>query len=399
MPALTEPSSPSGLPMASTVSPTSRSALLPSVAGVSPSTSSAWMTARSVAGSRPTISASARGAVGERDASGRRRRRPRATTWLLVRIWPSELMTTPEPLPAQLARLEADRHDAGQHRGGRLRQRLVGACRCRPRPASTGWSAPGAAAVVVEARATSAPPVADDEHQAGGREHRHRSPAPPRGRRRDRRTGGGPVAARGRRGAAGAGGDGARRRGRGGDGGHRRHRSRRAGRGALRRRCTGRRAAPRARRRRARRPAWGRRGPRGGGPCARPSQHRENQAWWTAWSRRSWRQRWAPTLRIGWTPPGSSLDAAARGVRGAGPASRLPGGVQAAPRFGGHAPPRARPTPAVPSCTQDADDRPPPSRPTGGRPRRACWWSTTSPTSSSCCRRACASPASRWRPP
>src|SRR5918994_1173505 len=97
MPALTDPSRPRGLPMASTVSPTCRSALLPRVASLRPLTFCAWMTARSVAGSRPRISASARDPsenVTERPPSS-----PAAATWLLVRIWPSELMTTPDPRP------------------------------------------------------------------------------------------------------------------------------------------------------------------------------------------------------------------------------------------------------------------------------------------------------------
>src|SRR5215207_629714 len=95
MPALTEPSRPRGLPMASTVSPTCRSALLPRVASVRPLTSCAWMTARSVAGSRPRISASARDP--SENVTDRPPSSPSAATWLLVRIWPSELMTTPDP--------------------------------------------------------------------------------------------------------------------------------------------------------------------------------------------------------------------------------------------------------------------------------------------------------------
>src|SRR5262245_18660918 len=98
MPDETEPSRPSGLPMASTVSPTCRLPLLPNLAGLSPDTFLAWMTARSVAGSRPRMSASA-GVPSEKVTFREPPSATDATTWLLVRIWPSALMMMPEPLP------------------------------------------------------------------------------------------------------------------------------------------------------------------------------------------------------------------------------------------------------------------------------------------------------------
>src|SRR5450756_2624329 len=98
IPALTEPSRPSGEPMASTVSPTCTVEVEPRVAGVRPLTSLARMIARSVAGSRPTMLASAvlplanltviPPAPAEAAAS---------TTWLLVRMVPSERRMTPDP--------------------------------------------------------------------------------------------------------------------------------------------------------------------------------------------------------------------------------------------------------------------------------------------------------------
>ena len=57
MPAVTEPSSPSGLPSARTVSPTCIWELSPSVAALRPDTPDALTTARSVRGSVPTMSA------------------------------------------------------------------------------------------------------------------------------------------------------------------------------------------------------------------------------------------------------------------------------------------------------------------------------------------------------
>ncbi len=68
------------------------------VAGVSPETPSAWITAVSVSGSVPSTVASARvpslneTLIDPASAS--------ATTWSLVRIWPSELRMMPDPDPA-----------------------------------------------------------------------------------------------------------------------------------------------------------------------------------------------------------------------------------------------------------------------------------------------------------
>ena len=97
MPALTEPSRPSGLPIASTVSPTCTLSLLPKVAGLRPETPEALMTARSVDVSRPTIVAFAvlpslnvTLMLPPPDAA-------EEITWLLVRIAPSDVMITPDP--------------------------------------------------------------------------------------------------------------------------------------------------------------------------------------------------------------------------------------------------------------------------------------------------------------
>ena len=96
MPALTEPSRPSGLPMASTVSPTCTLSLLPKVAGLRLETPAALMTARSVDASRPTIVAFAVSPLLKvtvmlpPDAAAE-------MTWLLVRIVPSDVMITPDP--------------------------------------------------------------------------------------------------------------------------------------------------------------------------------------------------------------------------------------------------------------------------------------------------------------
>jgi len=59
MPSVTEPSRPSGLPSASTVSPTCIFELSPNFAAARPETPSALMTARSVRGSVPMIFACA----------------------------------------------------------------------------------------------------------------------------------------------------------------------------------------------------------------------------------------------------------------------------------------------------------------------------------------------------
>ena len=98
MPEVTVPDRPSGEPTATTVWPTTRLAELPSVAGVQPETPFALMTARSELGSRPMISASTvlpSWVVTCREPPAA----APATTWLLVRISPSELRMMPEPSP------------------------------------------------------------------------------------------------------------------------------------------------------------------------------------------------------------------------------------------------------------------------------------------------------------
>ncbi len=98
MPLVTVASRPSGEPIATTPWPTARSLDLPMSAGVRPETSWAWISAVSVSGSVPRIVASAwlpslkvTRSVPPSPAS--------STTWLLVRIWPSELRMIPEPEP------------------------------------------------------------------------------------------------------------------------------------------------------------------------------------------------------------------------------------------------------------------------------------------------------------
>ena len=84
--------------MATTPSPTPRASESPMAAGVRSLTSSAWITARSVTGSVPTMVASAVVPSSKLTESSP----PSAatsTTWLLVRISPSSLRTTPEPDP------------------------------------------------------------------------------------------------------------------------------------------------------------------------------------------------------------------------------------------------------------------------------------------------------------
>ena len=138
------------------------------------------MTARSVAGSRPTISASA---VCRRRTS--RSASPpsaaAATTWLLVRIWPSALMTMPEPLP-RAAGLERDRHHAGEHPAAACDS---GSSAVSSSPATGGSSrlvATGVGAVVVvDGEREEGAAGRRGQHEAGSGEHRHGPPAPPRG--------------------------------------------------------------------------------------------------------------------------------------------------------------------------------------------------------------------------
>src|SRR3954447_342453 len=99
MPLVTVAPSPNGDPMATTPSPTFRSEDLPISAGVRPVTPWAFTTARSVTGSVPTILALA--VVPSLKLTEMEPPSPAtAATWLLVRIVPSAVRTTPEPEPA-----------------------------------------------------------------------------------------------------------------------------------------------------------------------------------------------------------------------------------------------------------------------------------------------------------
>ncbi len=98
MPLVTVDSRPYGDPIATTSWPTSSWSDRPIVAGVSPLTSSAWITAVSVSGSVPSTvaevcdpSSNDTSRVPESPAS--------STTWLLVRIVPSALRMMPDPEP------------------------------------------------------------------------------------------------------------------------------------------------------------------------------------------------------------------------------------------------------------------------------------------------------------
>ena len=217
MPALTDPSRPSGLPMARTVSPTCRSALLPSVAGVRPVTSCALMTARSLAGSRPTTSASAR-LPSENVTVIEPPFSLSAATWLLVRMRPSLLSTMPEPWPSPpstsmviettLGSTAAATCDSGSE--GSLPEDAESTAALRLLTA-------GVAGVVVDRQGDQRPGGATAEHEEHGGQARHGPPSAARGRttadgalgeRRHRgRPGGGGRAGRGvRRGCGRAGG-------------------------------------------------------------------------------------------------------------------------------------------------------------------------------------------------
>ena len=84
--------------MASTVSPTWTEPVLPSVAGFFPDTPEALMTARSVAGSRPTMVAEAVEPSVNLTLMVPAPSAAASTTWLLVTIVPSERRMTPEPV-------------------------------------------------------------------------------------------------------------------------------------------------------------------------------------------------------------------------------------------------------------------------------------------------------------
>jgi hypothetical protein len=95
MPAVTEPCRPSGLPIASTVSPTRTSSLLAHLANVR-SVASTFSTARSVFASVPTTVADTCLPLLNETVTVR----APSTTWLLVTMLPSADTTTPEPSPA-----------------------------------------------------------------------------------------------------------------------------------------------------------------------------------------------------------------------------------------------------------------------------------------------------------
>src|SRR3954468_16491072 len=97
MPLVTVASRPKGDPMATTFSPTWMSADLPIVAGCSPETPSALITARSVTGSVPTIVAFL--AEPSLKLTVIWPPWPTEATWLFVRISPSDLITMPDPDP------------------------------------------------------------------------------------------------------------------------------------------------------------------------------------------------------------------------------------------------------------------------------------------------------------
>ena len=361
MPALTDPSRPSGLPMASTVSPTCRSALLPSVAGVRPLTS-VGLDHGQVGGRVAAEDLGVGGrAVGERDASVDPPSAAWATTWLLVRIWPSELMTMPEPLPAPASDSKLIETTLGRTAAAAC-ESGSGALSVSPadpaRQARHRWCR----GVVVERQCDQRAARGRHEHQARGGEHRHGSPAPPRGRRAGpasrreaRQEGRAPRGAGGDRAAPGT--------GPGGTGGRRRHgggaaRRRGGGRGGARTAgaggAVGRRrgvaddgltGAPRG---------WGRSRPTAGAAAGGPGTVCVVSS------------LMAPTMDAApcgscWTPPVSSLDAAT-GARRPRPHDQPPsrersGGSQVRARTL----PRDTASSAVPSWTTDqSHDRPPP---------------------------------------
>jgi len=93
IPAVTVPSRPKGLPMATTQSPTRAASESPSEADASCFLASTFTRARSVRGSRPRTLAG----YSSPELVVTFTLRAFSTTWLLVRIRPSGLMTNPEP--------------------------------------------------------------------------------------------------------------------------------------------------------------------------------------------------------------------------------------------------------------------------------------------------------------
>ena len=116
MPLVTVASRPNGEPIATTLWPTSRSSELADGGRGEAATPSAWITrgvGERVGAERPSPSAW----VPSLKLTLRSRRRSPAssTTWLLVRISPSELRMMPEPEPGLLRAAHVDLHDRGQH--------------------------------------------------------------------------------------------------------------------------------------------------------------------------------------------------------------------------------------------------------------------------------------------
>ncbi len=97
MPVVTVLDSPSGAPTATTFWPIARLEESPRVAGVSPLTPLAWITARSLASSRPTIFAGVILPLPKVTVMLSPAVAAAATTWLLVRISPLEEMMIPLP--------------------------------------------------------------------------------------------------------------------------------------------------------------------------------------------------------------------------------------------------------------------------------------------------------------
>ena len=182
MPLVTVASSPNGEPIATTPWPTWSESEDPMVAGVRPLTSSAWITAVSVSGSVPDDLGRWRAMPSLKDTSSSPESPATSTTWLLVRIWPSEVRMMPEPEPCALGAGHVDLHDRRQHRLGHLLDRAVARTRrpgCR-RPAT---SSAGPTTTPCSRRA------GRSTRRRHRRPRRHRRAAPRRRPRRRRRPG------------------------------------------------------------------------------------------------------------------------------------------------------------------------------------------------------------------
>ncbi len=129
MPAVTEPSRPSGLPMASTVSPTCSALLSPNFAGVEvldvadlydPDVGTAASVPITLAG---TVVPSEKFTFTCLPAP--------ATTWLLVMMYPSEFSTIPEPSPVAVVIATTLGLHVGHHGGQRGAVEYLGGAVCR----------------------------------------------------------------------------------------------------------------------------------------------------------------------------------------------------------------------------------------------------------------------------